>query len=97
MTNQTAAALDMLSPLLDALTERLAPLILAGMAPQQPEADPNETWGTADVCAHLGIATSTLRDRQKLRSFPKRINLGGRPRWLASEIRAYHRGAYIAK
>lgn len=92
MNAHTTFPPDALAPLLDALAERLAPLIADKLAAPQPEIDPYETWGTKQVCDFLGIAQSTLRDRQRLPSFPKRVNLDGRPRWLASDIRAYHRG-----
>ncbi len=96
MTPKTVITTEIIDALLDALAERLAPRIIAAMASPAPapETDPDETWGTADVCEHLGIAQSTLRDRQKLPSFPKRVNLAGRPRWLASDIRTYRRGSY---
>ncbi len=97
MNAQTTITPDPLAPLLDALAERLAPLLIAALQPAPPPAaDPDETWNAAQVCEHLGIKPRTLHDRKRQTSFPRQVNVAGRPQWLASDIRAYKLGTYSA-
>ena len=81
-------AADVIDILATALAERVAErLNIPAPAPAPVEAD--EVWNSRQVCQYLGIGASTLRERQKLSGFPKRINNEGHPKWLASDIRAY--------
>lgn len=95
MTPKTVITAEMIDPLLTALAERLAPLIIAAMAPPPaPVPDPDETWTANQVCEHLGMKMRTLYDRKQQSTFPRQVNVAGRPQWLASDIRAYKLGTY---
>lgn len=84
---------DMLvDALADRVAERLAPM-LSVPQPTGPDLT-GVRWNRKQVCAHLGIAERTLADREKLPSFPRRVNDGGRPQWMAVDIVAYGEGRF---
>ena len=59
------------------------------VVPQEAAAEPDELWSPAQVMEHLGISQTTFYQRRATPGFPSIVDRPGKPRWRASEIRAW--------